>query len=99
MVKEKIEYVQIGISLGKFDAYVCPACGEKLFEGHVSEQIEKRAKELGVWGLARKTSIGTSGSSLDVKLPKSIAEFLQLKKGQEVVVEPRNKRKIEITLI
>ncbi len=70
-----------------------------IVEGHVSEQIEKKAKELGVWALARKTRIGTSGSSLDVKLPKQIADFLGLKKGQEVVIEPVKKNKIEITVM
>ena len=98
-IKKKVEYVQFGKSFGMFDALVCPKCNETIFEGAVSEQIEKKAKELGVWGLARKTRIGTSGSSLDVKLPKQIAEFLGLKKGQEVVIEPVRKNKIEITII
>ena len=99
LIKKKVDYMQFGMNLGRFDALVCPQCGETLFEGDVSEQIEKRAKELGIWGLARKTRIGTSGSSLDVKLPKQIAEFLNLKKGQEVVIEPTAKRKIEITVV
>ena len=47
--------------------------------------------------LSLRQSQETQSNTTD--LPKSIAEFLQLKKGQEVVVEPRNKRKIEITLI
>lgn len=99
LARKKVEYTQFGMSLGRFDALVCPQCGETVFEGNTSEQIEKKAKELGIWGLARKTRIGTSGSSLDVKLPKQIAEFLNLKKGQEVVIEPTAKRKIEITVI
>ncbi len=99
MVKKKIEYTQLGHSFGKFDAFFCTQCGETLFEASVSEQIEKKAKELGVWGLAKKMRIGTSGSSLDVKLPKSIVDFLKLKKGQEVIIEPKEKNKLEITII
>ena len=99
MVKKKIEYTQLGHTLGKFDAFVCTQCGETLFEVSTSAQIEKRAKELGIWGLAKKMRIGTSGSSLDVKLPKSIVDFLKLKKGQEVIIEPKEKNKLEITLI
>ena len=98
LVKKKVEYNQLGHSFGKFDALFCPVCEETIFEGSVSEQIEKKAKELGIWGLARKTRIGTSGSSLDVKLPKPIAEFLNLKKGQEVIIEPTTRNKIEITV-
>lgn len=98
-VKKKVDFVQLGISLGKFDALVCPMCEETVFEGSVSKQIEIKAKEKGIWGLARKTHIGTSGSSLDVKVPKAIAEILRLKKGQEVIIEPMAKNKIEITMI
>lgn len=99
MVKKKVEYIQFGHSFGKFDTLVCPMCGETLFETGASAQIEKRAKELGVWGLAKKIRIGTSGSSLDVKLPKSLVNFLGLKKGQEVIIEPKEKNKLEITVV
>jgi len=99
MMKKKVEYKQYDISLGKFDALVCPKCNEIVFEGDVSEQIEVKAKKLGIWGLARKTKIGTSGSSLDVKLPKHIVDFLKLRKGQEVIIEPVATNRIGITLV
>ena len=99
MVKKKVEYLSLGQSLGWFDALVCPKCNETLFEGSVSLQIEQKAKALGLWGLARKSRVGTSGTSLDIKLPKQIAEFLGIKKGQEIIIEPRTKNKIEITVV
>ncbi len=97
--RKKVEYIQFGVSLGKFDALVCPACDETIFEGNTSKRIETLAREKGIWGLAKKTTIGTSGSSLDVKIPKSIVDFLGLEKGREAIVEPLGKNKIEITLI
>lgn len=99
MTKKKVEYIYLGESLGWFDALVCPKCNEILFEGSVSVQIEQKAKALGLWGLARKSKVGTSGTSLDIKLPKQIAEFLGIKKGQEIIIEPRTKNKIEITVV
>ena len=99
MMKKKVEYVTFGQSLGYFNALVCSKCNETLFEGSVSEEIEKKAKALGVWGLAKKSRIGTSGTALDVKLPKQITEFLGLRKGQEIIIEPRAKNKIEITVM
>lgn len=98
-MKKKVDFVQLGILLGKFDALVCPVCEETVFEGKVSKQIETKAKEAGIWGLARRTLVGTSGSSLDVKVPKAIAEILKLKKGRKVIIEPTAKNKIEITLV
>lgn len=97
--KKKVDFIQFGVSLGKFDALVCPVCEETVFEGSVSKKIEAKAKEAGIWGLARKAIIGTAGTSLDVKVPKVIVEALGLRKGQEVLIEPTAKNKIEITVI
>jgi len=97
--RKKVDYMLLGINLGKFNALVCSSCGEILYEGVEFEKIEKKAKELGIWGLARKTRVGTSGSSLDVKLPKQIAEFLNVKKGQEVLIAPIDKKRVEITIL
>lgn len=97
--RKKVDYMLLGTNLGKFDALVCSSCSETLYEGAEFEKIEKKAKELGLWGLARKTRVGTSGSSLDVKLPKQIAEFLNVKKGQEVLIAPIDKKRVEITIL
>jgi len=96
--KKKIDYILVGTNLGKFDAFVCNNCGETEFEGKESSKIEIKAKELGVWGLAAKTRIGTSGTALDIKIPKMIVNFMKLKKGKEVIIEPTDKDKIQITI-
>ncbi|MBI2151573.1 hypothetical protein HYU21_02495 [Candidatus Woesearchaeota archaeon] len=32
-IKKKVDFIQLGVSLGKFDALVCPLCDETIFEG------------------------------------------------------------------
>jgi len=87
----------LGQNLGKFDALVC-ACGEVMFEGTEFEKIELAAKKKSLWGIGRaaRTTIGTSGNALDVRLPKSVVDFLELKKGQEVVIEPIDKKRFQV---
>ena len=51
-----------------------------------------------MWGLSAKTRIGTAGNALDVRIPKQITKFLNLKKGQEVIIEPVNKNKFQVTI-
>ncbi len=97
--KEKVDYILLGQSMGKFDALVCNACGETVFEGETFLLIEKKAKEKGIWGIAAKTRIGTSGNALDVKLPKALVDFLQLQKGQEVLIEPIDKKRFQVAVI
>ncbi len=97
-VKKKVDYALAGVNLGKFDAWVCSNCKETIFEGKESIKIETKAKEQGIWGLAAKTRIGTSGTALDVKLPRAIVNFMKLKKGKEVIIEPIDKNKLQITI-
>lgn len=96
---KSVEYKVLGVYLGEFKALVCTSCHETIFEAESMQAIENAAKAKNVWGLAAKTSIGTSGNSLDVRLPKSIADFLELKKGQEVFIEPMDKKKFQVILI
>ena len=72
---KKVDYVLLGVNLGKFEALVCSSCGETIYDGETFKQIEKIAKQKGIWGISGKTTIGTSGNALDVKLPKALIEF------------------------
>ncbi|MBI2498611.1 YgiT-type zinc finger protein [Candidatus Woesearchaeota archaeon] len=94
--KRKVDYFLLGENLGKFEAEVCNKCGEQFFDEEVDEQITKRAKEKGLWGIMAKTKIGQAGSTLDIRLPKKIIEFLDLKKGEEVIVYPEGKKRLII---
>ncbi len=97
-VKKKVDYILLDINLGRFDAFVCNKCKETIFEGKESKKIELKAKEAGIWNLAAKTVIGTSGTALDIKIPKAIVNFMSLEKGNSVIIEPIAKNKIYITI-
>lgn len=58
--------------------------------------MTKIAKQRGLWGLTAKTRIGQSGSTLDIRLPKSLIEFMNLKKGEEVTISPEGKKKLVV---
>ncbi len=96
--RKNVDYFLLGLNLGNFEAYVCSECEETVFDGETFELIEKEAKKKGLWGLSAKTRIGTAGNSLDVRLPKTITEFLNLKKGQEVIIEPLDKKRFQVTI-
>ena len=96
--RKKVDYILLGVNLGNFEALVCSECGETIFDGNVFELIEREAKKKGLWGLSAKTRIGTAGNALDVRLPKQITDFLNLKKGQEVIIEPLDKKRFQVTI-
>jgi antitoxin component of MazEF toxin-antitoxin module len=58
--------------------------------------MEERAKKLGIWGLEHRTKVAVAGNSLMVRIPKSIAKFIGLKKGETVSMHPLGRDKLLI---
>jgi len=92
--KKKVDYLLLDENLGKFEAEVCNKCGEQFFDEKEDLEITKKAKEKGLWGIMAKTKIGQAGSTLDIRLPKKIIGFLNLKKGEEVLIYPEGKKRL-----
>ena len=96
--KKMVDYNLYGVNLGKFNAEACEKCGEIFFDEQTSKKRTEKAKKEGLWGLNANTKTGQSGSTLDIRLPKKIIEFLNLKKGEEVDIQPEGKNRLVITI-
>lgn len=94
--KKKTPYLFLGELIGSFEALVCRHCGETLFESAASDAIEAEVKKRKLWGLRARTTVSAVGNSLDVRIPKPLADFLSLKKGEEVILEPLDKNRLQI---
>ena len=94
--KKKVPYEFLGERIGTFYALVCDFCGETLFESDASDKIEMEVKRRGLWGLRARTKVSKVGNALDVRIPKGIADFLALKKGKEVIIEPLDRNRLQI---
>ncbi|MBA7517679.1 hypothetical protein ES705_09733 [subsurface metagenome] len=91
-----INVEHLGIDFGLRKGTVCTSCGDEYISDEVWEEIEKKAKELGLFGLERKVKIRKSGNSLVITLPPDIAEFLGVKPQTLVSLLPLDKGKLEI---
>ena len=98
MKDKNVDYSLYGIKIGNFPAKVCEKCNETYFSEETSKKITQTAKQKGLWGLQAKTKVGKVGTTLDIRLPKKIIDFLKLKKGEEVTIYPENKNKLVISL-
>ena len=96
-LKEKtVDYKEFGISLGKYRGRVCTNCGEVFFNADIAKKIQAKSKELGLFGLAKKTKVAKVGNSLAIRIPKEIAEFIKLKKEEEVRIVPKSQSELII---
>lgn len=97
MKDKMVEYFLYGIKIGTFPAKVCEKCNETYFSEETSKKITQITKQKSLWGLQAKTKIGKVGTTLDIRLPKKIIGFLNLKKGEEVTIYPESKNKLVIS--
>lgn len=98
-IKEKmLDYLLMGVNLGKFPTLVCSECGSQFYDDAVVDKIDKIAKKKGLWGLEHKTKLNVLGNSLAVRLSKSQIDFSRLKKGEEVIVYPESRNKFVIEI-
>ena len=96
--KEIVNEEYLGHALGEYEGFLCPKCGETLLTEESVKKAQERAKELGIFGLAQKTTIAKSGNSLVVRLKKKIIDYLELFEGEEVTVHPEGKKRIVIEI-
>jgi len=95
----EVEEEMFGISLGKHKAEICSECGESFVDEAVMDAVEKKAKQLGIWGLAKKIKIVRSGNSLAIRIPADVAKFLKLQEGKEMLLHPEGTTKLAIEII
>ena len=96
IIRKKIDYSYLGEHIGKFEADVCVKCTETVFSGEVFDKIEEIVKQRGLYGLAAKAKVNKLGNSVAITINKKIADFVNLKKGEEVRVYPEDKNRIVI---
>ncbi len=94
--KKKVPYDFLGEKIGIFDALVCTHCHETLFESASSDKIEVEVRRRGLWGLRARSKVSKVGNALDVRIPKTLADFLSLRKGQEIILEPVDKTRLQV---
>ena len=94
--KGRIKEIMFGVDLGEFPAIVCSMCKESFTDAKTTKQIEEAAKKKGIWGLRKRTKVAQVGNSLAIRIPKDIADFIGLKKEDEVVITPAGKKGISV---
>ena len=92
----KLPYNLYGEYLGDFEAEQCSKCGEVFYSEGTSRKMTQAAKAKGLWGLNAESKIGQSGTTLDIRLPKKLIEFMKLKKGVPVKIYPEDKKRVVI---
>ena len=94
VIHKEVDYIFLGENLGKFPAEVCTECGEEVFDEEITKRISQIAKKKKLWGMNARATVNQVGGSVGITIAKNIAQFLKLKKGEEVILYPENKKRL-----
>ena len=97
--RRTVGYNYLDEHIGRFPAEVCAKCGEIVFDEKISDEIEKIVKENGMYGLGATTRVAIAGSSFVIRVTKKIADFLKLKKGEEVHIHPEGRKRLVVEIV
>ncbi|MBI2670862.1 AbrB/MazE/SpoVT family DNA-binding domain-containing protein [Candidatus Woesearchaeota archaeon] len=92
--KEIIKEYMFGFYLGEFPAEICSGCNESFTDSITTKEIEKIARKKGLWDLGATTKITKTGNSLAVRIPKKLADYLNLKDGKKAYLHPEKDKLI-----
>ncbi len=81
------------------DVEYCGKCGEEYLPEESMKIVEKKLKAAGLWGTNRKeATLWKSGSSVLLRIPKDIADTLNLKADERVTIYPEGKKRLVIDI-
>lgn len=87
--KQKVSVDKFGSHVGFFNAEVCNACGEQVFDSAEACRIEKKIQELGMWGVPVPSRIYKVGGNFVVSIRKTVAVALGINKPANVRIIPQ----------
>lgn len=64
--KKTAEHKEFGVSFGNYKGLVCDKCNEVFYGSNTALKIQAKSKELGLFGLNKKTKVAEVGNSLAI---------------------------------
>ncbi len=99
MKKSHCEIEFFGIDFGLKECEICTSCGSEYLSEETMKKIEKEIKARKIFGLERNVKVSRSGNSLVIRIPKEIAEFMNLKKDALLRLFPVESKRLEIEVL
>lgn len=97
-IKADMDFYDGTIVVKNVDAYYCEKCKEELFTSEQAATAQQKLKEIypGFEPYAINKKIAKIGNSLAIPLPKEVADFMHLHKGEKVKIVVKNRKRIII---
>jgi len=98
-IKTEIDFFDGKVIVRDVEAFYCPECKEELFNSKQGNELFEKVSKLNLnESFESRKKISKVGNSLAIPLSKEIAEYLQVKKGAEIQIKVKNKKRLIVDL-
>jgi len=97
-IKTRLELYDGSVIINDVDALYCPECNEELMTSEQVAAAKERVKDMlpAFQAFSLRKKITKVGNSLTIPLAKELAEYMNLKKGEEVKITLKNRNRLII---
>ena len=95
-IKTRLELYDGDVIINGVDALYCPECNEELMTTEQVAEAKEKLKDAipGFEAFSVRKKITKVGNSLTIPLATEIAEYMNLKKGEDVRITLKNKNRL-----
>jgi len=95
-IKTQLSLCDGEVVINNVDALYCPECNEEIMTTEQAAEAQRKLKEtlpsFEAFSISKK--IAQLGNSLTIPVSKELADYMNLKKGQEVRITLKNKHRL-----
>ena len=99
-IKTDLDLFDGEVIIKNVDGYYCPKCKEEIFTSDQAEIARGKLKDTlpGFEAFKTRKKVAMIGNSFSIPIPKDVADFVHLKKGEEIriTVKSRNRLIVDI---
>ncbi|MFH1256015.1 MAG: YgiT-type zinc finger protein [Candidatus Diapherotrites archaeon] len=98
-IKTDMDFFDGKVVVRDVKAFYCPECKEELFDSKEGDRLFEQVSKLNiVQAFESRKKIAKVGNSFAIPVSKEIADFMQMKKGEEIKIRVQNTKRIVVDL-
>jgi YgiT-type zinc finger domain-containing protein len=98
-IKTEMDFFDGNVIVRNVKAFYCPNCKEEVFDSKEGDRIFGKVSKLNIaMPFESRKKITKVGNSFAIPVSKEIADFMQIKKGEDIQIKVQNNRRLIVDL-
>jgi len=98
-IKTEMDFFDGSVMVRDVNGFYCSECKEELFDSKEGDKIFEKVSKLNVIRpFESRKKIAKVGNSFAIPVSKEIADYLQIKKGEDIQIKVQNRNRLIIDL-